>query len=92
MRAVGLAVATVALLATVACGGEEKPPSDDPLGVSDMPSCADVWVAGETLPSDYEGCLEDGDNLIVVVTDSQGNTGYDDRFTAKPGGVIEEIR
>lgn len=67
-RRVGLALATVAalLLGLTACssGGdsEEKAapvsatPSESPIA----PECSEVWVAGETLDTDYKGCLDGG--------------------------------
>ena len=49
--------------------GAESAPS--PGGV-DLPECSQVWVEGEQLPVDYEGCLEDGAVLEGVVTDCVG--------------------
>ena len=49
LTAAGLMSAT--LLIT---GCSEKPASET------LPDCADVWVAGNELPNDYEGCMSDG--------------------------------
>lgn len=40
------------------------------------PACSEVWVIGETLPENYEGCME-GNNLTAV-------TGYE----CKDGGSL----
>ncbi|MEZ5095692.1 MAG: hypothetical protein R2731_05985 [Nocardioides sp.] len=58
-RRLGAAVLASGLLtgALAGCGsgGDPKPASET------LPTCADVWVAGETLPADYAGCqAEDG--------------------------------
>lgn len=95
-------VATVLLaLSLTACGGgnDDKADSDpttsapvsDAPESSGTPTCSDVWVVGETLPEDYEGC-EEGDTLFASVTqdckDGSVFTSYDDRFYAVLGGPI----
>lgn len=88
-----LIVAAVAVLALSGCGDDDK---DDDAGdiTSGVPACSDVWVAGETLPEDYEGCTrEDGDLEAAVTlpcTDGTELAGYEDRFWALLGGEIKD--
>lgn len=67
--------------------------SDSSDGSSEgAPDCSDVWVAGETLPDDYEGCAEDGETgyaVLLTYGDCEITT-YDDRFYAALGGEIGE--
>ena len=73
------------LLVVSACGADDDGtaagPSTSPSGAEsatspgsgvDLPECSQVWVEGEQLPADYEGCLEDGVVLEGVVTDCVG--------------------
>jgi hypothetical protein len=57
--------ATVCLLAltfsVTACGAGSDTAS--PLG--DTPKCSDIWVEGNTVPENYEGC-ENGDTIEAV--------------------------
>jgi hypothetical protein len=61
---------------------------------SDLPPCADVWVAGATLPRDYRGCEQEGE---AVKPDkhpcSYGSTivEFADRFYAVSGKHINEV-
>lgn len=52
------------LLATpllAACGASTEPsPASET-----MPACAEVWQAGETLPADYAGCVDEDGSLQV---------------------------
>lgn len=40
--------------------------SSEPPAPTGPPACADIWVVGETLPTDFAGCEEDG----AVVSDA----------------------
>jgi hypothetical protein len=61
---------------------------------TDLPPCADVWVAGATLPRGYRGCEQDGE---AVKPDkhpcSYGATivEFADRFYAVSGKQINEV-
>jgi hypothetical protein len=76
------------LVGSLAACGDDKPEPIFDRTVS--PSCSDVWVVGQTLPKDYEGCM-DGDSLVVSISDSTGAVVYDDRLKAEPGHTIEEV-
>ncbi|HEY0700342.1 MAG TPA: hypothetical protein VGD43_21370, partial [Micromonospora sp.] len=60
----------------------------------DLPPCAEVWVAGATLPRDYRGCEQDGE--AVQADKHQCSYGsaiveYADRFYAVSGKQINEV-
>lgn len=82
---VGLAALALVLAGCSDDGGEGE-------SSTGLPDCADVWVAGETLPEDYDGCMSDPDTIeaAVVMTCDDGSefTGFDDRLYAKLGGEI----
>lgn len=58
----------IALLVLAGCSSTDDSAADEPTLAApatttpppDLPACAEVWVAGKTLPEDYVGCLEDG--------------------------------
>lgn len=57
------------------------------------PDCAEVWVAGETLPRGYEGCDQDGQQVKAdgrYCEFGKPLVTFDDRFWAVPGGRIGE--
>lgn len=51
-------------------------------------------MAGETLPADYSGCMNEDGSLEAAVTrdcaDGSVFTGYQDRFWAVLGGEIKD--
>ena len=58
-----------------------------------MAACEDLWVLGEKLPEDYDGCMRPDDSMEApVVYDCDSGTGkftgYDDKFYALLGGKI----
>lgn len=60
-----------------------------------LPACADVWVDGETLPEDYDGCENpDGSIEEPVIYDCDSGIGrfttYRDELHALLGGEITE--
>ena len=69
--------ATLAALAALltGCGDDAPTPASESL-----PSCDQVWVAGEDLPEDYAGC-KDGDGVLQV-SEIKECTKTDQRFTA----------
>lgn len=83
-------VLSVLLLTACGGGGDDD---EGGTGSGGLPDCADVWVEGETLPEDYEGCM-DGDMTVALVTsdctDGSRLTGYDDRYWALLGGEIKD--
>lgn len=88
MRVIGCLLLAIAL---TACG--DKPDGNSPSGEGDLPKCSDVWVNGETLPADYDGCANGGTTEAAVTidcTDGGEFTTYDDRFFAVLGGKITE--
>jgi hypothetical protein len=71
-----------------ATDGTSEPPAPD------LPACADVWVAGATLPRAYHGCEQDG---AAIKPDkhpcSYGSAivEFADRFYAVSGKHINEV-
>jgi hypothetical protein len=99
------ALAAAVLVLAAGCGdddgGTAEEPADDTTsqpsateGTTGLPPCADVWVAGATLPRDYRGCEQDGE---AVKPDkhpcSYGATivEFADRFYAVSGKQINEV-
>lgn len=70
-------------------------PSDSTTAVTDgkpLPSCADLWQVGETLPKDYDGC-QDGEQVFragfLACPDSDRRyASYQDKAYAVPGSEI----
>jgi len=59
-----------------------------------MPECSEVWVAGKTLPADYEGCQIASGGIdrgaSYACTDGNGDLiGYNDQFFARLGGEVQ---
>jgi len=60
----------------------------------ELPMCADVWIAGATLPRDYRGCEQEGE--AVPADKHQCSYGsaiveFADRFYAVTGKQINEV-
>jgi hypothetical protein len=86
-----LLVLPVLLLALAGCADavEVTPKSES------MPACADVWVGGDRLPADYEGCVDEDGVLqvseIKQCTSADGSfTTYDGSYFALLGGTISD--
>jgi len=93
-RPLVLLLAAVPLL--VAGCGDANPadPGVTPASES-MPACGDVWVEGQTLPKDYQGCTDDKGVLqvseIKKCTSADGEfTTYGDGFFAMLGEKISQ--
>lgn len=91
-----IAASAAALLAFTLAGCGDN--SDSPESSRDkeenlVPKCADVWVAGETMPKDYEGCMS-GDTLEAAASfdckDGSSLFQYEDDFWAFGGQEIHE--
>lgn len=66
-------------------------PSDEPAG----PACADVWVAGATLPANYSGCQDDAKGKWVQAMTYRCSSGqrlvtFGTTFYAAKGEVVNE--
>lgn len=87
--------ATVLLAATALLGGCGDDPDEVTPKSETLPVCDDVWVAGNTLPEDYEGC-KDADGVLVVsdvkqCTETDGSfTTFAARYYAMLGGEIHD--
>lgn len=54
----------------------ESPTSPEPTETEPTgPACASVWVAGEVVPADYEGCLDEEKGKWVEVLDFACSSG-----------------
>ena len=77
MRRPRLLLTCVALAATLtACA--DSTPVVTPKGET-LPACDEVWVAGQTLPGDYEGCSDD--EGVLMVSEVKKCTSIDGSFT-----------
>jgi hypothetical protein len=98
-RATAVIIAT--LLATGACssskdsdtGNNGSAPAESS-AAAEFPACADVWVVGQALPEDYEGCV-DGDALVANAafecSDSDEQlASYEDRLWVLTPGTIAD--
>lgn len=62
------------------CGGGSNPADTGVTPASDsLPGCAEVWVVGERLPDDYEGCVDAEGTLQV--SEIKDCTSAEGRFT-----------
>ena len=90
-------VAVVLATSLAGCGGDSGADAGQPEAsgaVETLPACDEVWVAGETLPDDYDGCVIQGDE-IAVFSPAECPSGdqyatHEDRFYAVVGDTIEE--
>ena len=67
--------------------------SASPSAGAEGPDCADVWVAGATLPRGSQECYEDGERVQAngrYCEFGKPLVTYGDRFWAVPGGRIGE--
>ena len=88
LRRLIVAVATVVLM-TSACGGNAERAVPD---VSGVPECKGIWVEGNVLPRDYEGCVGEGGDLVMAsplaCADGSQFTTHEGKFFARLGGTV----
>lgn len=69
-------------------GGDESADSPDVRSTDifgeSMPYCADLWVAGQTIPEDYTGCYDEDDDTVMAAASYQCEDGRD--FISHPPG------
>lgn len=103
VKTITMALATLLLAFTAACGDDE-PEQDASKASADsseegqedegggMPACADVWVEGETLPEGYGGCSNDDGSIAgssyEECTDGSRIFTHDSRFFTRGDGTI----
>lgn len=91
-----IAAVFAALLLAGCSGSDDSSKGDDSKSGDDAyPSCESVWVDGQTLPKNYEGCTSDPDTIeapaLLECDSGIGQfTSFDDRFFALLGGEITE--
>lgn len=94
-------IAALALTATGCSGDDNGDTAEGSQGapapataMSEYPACEDVWVDGETLPEDYEGCDNGGTIEAAASIECDSGSGvfvtYQDQFHALLGGEITE--
>lgn len=103
-RLVGLALATGLVLTAGACGErDDAEPQSSPGSTSTaptptatppaVPSCTEVWVAGQVFPDDYTACMADGAKVAdepIRCETGQVVYRHEDRFYATPGAPVRE--
>lgn len=70
----------------------DAPTSDAP--GTEAPDCAEVWVAGATLPRGYQGCEQGGETVRAdrhPCSYGAAIVEFDDRFYAVTGKKINEV-
>lgn len=84
------------VLALAGCGGEKSSDTAAPKAsglVETLPSCAKVWVTGETLGKDYDGCVIKG-NQVHVFSPGKCPSGAEytdyDRYYTVVGEAVQE--
>lgn len=77
-------------------GCSDSTPDDDGYSgadwASEQPRCADLWVEGNVLPDDYQGCIKDDGGLAVanarVCAQGSGDLVSYDGLFARQGGEV----
>lgn len=89
MRFVPLAAAAVLLIS--ACGDDQQDGDES----TAMPRCSDVWVEGEVLPEDYEGCRDGAAVVRPEFVDCEREDGrlttYRSRYVALLGSAVQVV-
>lgn len=86
-----VAAALVLLSACTSHTGNGASPTTLSNSSPSLPQCSEIWVVGQTLPTDYDGCSKDATTEAAVTascTDGDTFTTYEDRLWAKLGGPI----
>lgn len=108
MRRVGVAslLAAGLLLGVSACGDDtgdggadstgsaSESPSASASTASATPDCAEVWTAGQTLPTSYKGCMSEGQMVAAdrfECSSGQVLVTYGDRYYAVLGGPVNDV-
>ena len=85
-----LPLAIGVLMSVTGCSGDGE--DDD---AAEILPCSKVWVVGEKLPSDYEGCERSGEVVkprLQKCTEIKGQMAFhDERFYAVLGEDIKEV-
>lgn len=107
MRAIPLATVAMFAVVTTGCTSSDdrtaRPSGDASYSLEftgEYYSCSQVWVVGETLPSDYAGCFEDDGNTKIDSTrtlctqlggtvESLDQEFYAGNYVAELGGEVE---
>jgi hypothetical protein len=79
-----LVLGGVLVLTAMTSGCGEDPASET------LPDCSDVWVAGKTLPEDYEGCMKDGSIQVSETKKCSAMEGRFVTFDEKYFGILGE--
>lgn len=80
------ALAIILASSLSACGGDDKSDTDAQAELEDTyPLCSEVWVVGNEIDDDYEGCLLDDKDTIQagVSIDCEDGSKF---FTHEEGG------
>lgn len=94
--ALGLSVLVLSF-AGAGCSNETESVEDGPAGRNDeLVDCAEVWVDGEPIEADYQGCLLDGEPVLpnreVCENDDQLVTFEDEYYAILGEEVVEASR
>lgn len=94
-RAIALGATLALALSGCGGGGSDEAATPEPSGLveTSLP-CEEVWVAGETLPEDYQSCLLEDDTLVAPPAQPCPSGAqfaiYENRLYAVPGETIQE--
>lgn len=87
----GEQTASAATPSDTADAASPAPSSSTEPDTAEWASCSEVWVADQTLPGRYPGCV-DGDQAVPAdrlgCSSGQRMIRFDDRYYAVPGGTI----
>ena len=85
---------SAAVLALAGCASDSEGSEESQAGsADDLPECSEVWIDGESLDSEYSGCLVDGQpSLPSFIPCESGDqfVDYEEAYFAVVGGEITE--
>lgn len=91
-KTIAASAASLLALTLSACGGnDDKTTNSDDEALA--PACSEVWVAGQTLPADYEGCMNGGTLEAAASFNCEDGSSlfqFEDDFWAFGGQEIHE--